>query len=81
LYLDFIQNVRTDISQKRKAVIDHAFQELSKGSDSISIYSLLQQYDIKNHPYVRTMLKTPQKVFEDFEQAILTRSADRNNLN
>lgn len=27
------------------------------------------------------MLKTPQKVFEDFEQAILSRSADRNNLN
>jgi len=25
LYLDFIQNVRNDISPKRKAVIDHAF--------------------------------------------------------
>lgn len=27
------------------------------------------------------MLKTPQKVFEDLEQAIFSRSADRNNLN
>lgn len=25
LYLDFIQNVRNDLSPKRKAVIDHAF--------------------------------------------------------
>lgn len=37
MYLDFIQNVRNDISPKRQAVIDHAFVELSAGRDVIPI--------------------------------------------
>jgi hypothetical protein len=58
--------VRNDISPKRKAVIDHAFLELANGRDVIPISELLQTYDAKKHPYVRTMLKTAQKVYEDF---------------
>jgi hypothetical protein len=58
--------VRNDISPKRKAVIDHAFYELTNGRDVIPISELLETYDANNHPYVRTMLKTPQKVYEDF---------------
>lgn len=41
LYLDFIQNVRNDISPKRRATIDHAFVELAKGRDAIPINELL----------------------------------------
>lgn len=58
VYLDFIQNVRNDISPKRLATIHHAIAELFKGRDAVPIYDLLKIYDVKNHPHVRTMLKT-----------------------
>lgn len=62
-YIDFLENIRHDISQKRLATIDHCFEELSENG-IINIDSLLSKFDGQNHPQSRCMMKEPAKIKE-----------------
>ena len=55
-YIDFLENVRHDISAKRRATMDHCFIELSQNG-VISIEHLFAKFDAKNHPHTRCMVK------------------------
>lgn len=78
--MDFIENVRKDISTKRLATIDHAFAELSVDG-AVSLETLLAKFKADMHPHVRSMMKNAEKTQADFEGAIKRRSADGKNLN
>jgi len=56
-YYDFIQNVRKDLSEKRMATVDHAFEQLNSGG-KINIEGLLSRFQPSRHPQVRCLNKT-----------------------
>ena len=60
-YIEFLENVRHDISSKRVATIDHCFEELSENG-VVCLKKLLSCFDAKNHPHSRCMVKEPEKI-------------------
>lgn len=55
-YLDYLQYLRSDISEKRRATIDHAFGELSNDG-VVNIDQLMSRFDPNRHPHARCMLR------------------------
>jgi Ca2+-binding EF-hand superfamily protein len=63
------------MNEKRIAVVKHAFQVLNKdGTGQLHMDNLVQIYDAKNHPRVKTREKKPETVMNDFGQALGARS-------
>lgn len=71
--------MRNDISEKRLATIDHVFEELSSNG-VIKIGDLFARFDGNNHPHHRSLSRDGALIKQDFENAILRRSADGQHL-
>ncbi|KAL4478841.1 hypothetical protein ABPG72_009667 [Tetrahymena utriculariae] len=81
-YAEFVQMIRTTISDKRLAVVKHAFQFLDRrGSGKLAIQDLVQQYRSEAHPRVRTRHKTAEQVKAQFVNAISKKSQDGQTIN
>lgn len=75
-YVDFIEFIRKDISQKRLAAIGHAFEQLSADGETINLEELLTDFVPEMHPHHRTRTKDGKVLQKEFEEAIRRRSSD-----
>eukprot|EP00331_Platyophrya_macrostoma_P029949 CAMPEP_0176456796 /NCGR_PEP_ID=MMETSP0127-20121128/31510_1 /TAXON_ID=938130 /ORGANISM="Platyophrya macrostoma, Strain WH" /LENGTH=527 /DNA_ID=CAMNT_0017846841 /DNA_START=40 /DNA_END=1623 /DNA_ORIENTATION=- len=76
-YSEFIQIIRNEMSEKRLAVVKHAFQFLDyENRGVLSLSDLESAYRPKDHPRVRTREKTTDQVLSEFKNAIRKKSAD-----
>ena len=78
-YIDFLENVRHDISPKRRATVDHVWDEISSNG-VVELSKMLGMFCPDNHPHVRCRVKEAEPVFKEFEEAITKRSADSKHL-
>ncbi|CAM6001506.1 unnamed protein product [Sphagnum balticum] len=74
-YFSFITALRQDITQKRLATIDHAFDQLSVDG-KVAVATLLARLNPLRHPHVRSLTKSPEKVAAEMETAVRGRSQD-----
>lgn len=65
-YDEFIQAMRTDMSDSRLAVVKRAWNEVSCGSDSVSTEALKAAYRADQHPRVLSREKRAANVMADF---------------
>lgn len=80
-YVEFIQLIRTQMSEKRLSIVKHAFQFLNvNNEDKIRIDDLLRLYRPEDHPRVRTREKTVDQVLTEFKNAIKKKSSDGVNI-
>lgn len=69
--------IRTSISDKRLAVVKHAFQFLDKrNTGNLLVEDLIQQYRASAHPRVRTRQKSAEEVKSEFANAIIKKTQD-----
>ena len=78
-YVEFIQFIRKDISEKRLATIQHAFEQLSEGGQ-VSLSTVLNAFRPDKHPHHRTRTKEGELLFKEFEEAIVRRSSNGTSL-
>ncbi|EGR28430.1 hypothetical protein IMG5_175680 [Ichthyophthirius multifiliis] len=80
-YAEFIQLIRTSISEKRLAVVKHAFQFLDRRNNGkLNINELIQLYRAEAHPRVVTRQKSAEQVRDEFINAISKKSLDGQNI-
>jgi len=76
-YPEFVQMIRTEMSEKRLSVIKHAFQFLDVNRErKLKIQDLLRLYHADDHPRVRTREKTAEQAMNEFKTAIIKKSSD-----
>eukprot|EP01016_Furgasonia_blochmanni_P042888 TRINITY_DN5743_c0_g1_i10.p1 TRINITY_DN5743_c0_g1~~TRINITY_DN5743_c0_g1_i10.p1 ORF type:complete len:561 (+),score=190.53 TRINITY_DN5743_c0_g1_i10:73-1755(+) len=80
-YAEFIQTIRTNMSDLRLSTVKHAFKFLDKSkSGVIPIEDLVNAYKASDHPRVRTRQKTIEVVKLEFQNAISKKSRDGVNI-
>ena len=68
---EFLSGVQGDMSEKRLAVVKHAFQHLdSAGTGQLDLARLLRQYDELRHPRVTTREKPAAQVRDEIESVL-----------
>jgi len=66
-YDEFMINIRGPVGERRRMLIDKAFQLLDfEGRGTIYPEDLIDRYDSTNHPDVKTGVRKSQDVFRDF---------------
>lgn len=65
-YDEFVQAMRTDMSDSRLAVVKRAWAELTGGAASCSVDELKSRYCADKHPRVLSREKKADCVFADF---------------
>jgi Ca2+-binding EF-hand superfamily protein len=70
-YDEFITTVKTDMNEKRLAVVKHAWQSLDEaGAGRISWGKLQTAYQVEAHPRVRTREKKSETVRAEFVETL-----------
>jgi len=77
-YDEFIQAMRTDMSDSRLAVVKRAWQEVTGGADCCSTEELKHKYRADQHPRVLSREKKAETVMGDFCAAIDSVCGDGN---
>jgi len=71
-YAEFIQYIRTSMSENRLSAVKYAYQFLDYDRvGKLPIGMLFSKFKAKEHPRVRTREKTEEQVFADFKAAIV----------
>lgn len=66
-YDEFMINIRGPVSERRRMLIEKAFQLLDfEGRGMIYPEDLIERYDANNHPDVKSGVRKSQDVFRDF---------------
>jgi len=65
-YGEFIQVLKSEISNDRIAIVKHAFNFLAQGAPSVSFETLVSKYNAPLHPRVTSREKKAETVFNDF---------------
>lgn len=55
--MDFIEFIRKDITEKRIAAIQHAFEQLSWDGETVGLQELINDFRPEMHPHHRTRTK------------------------
>lgn len=71
-----MQFIRKDVSEKRLAAIQHAFEQLSENG-AISLQALLGNFVREMHPHHRTRTKEGEQVYKEFEAAVARRAGEK----
>jgi len=65
-WAEFVEGLKSDISNNRLAVVKAAFKKVSGGQDSVSFETLVANYNAPAHPRVTSREKKAETVMNDF---------------
>jgi len=65
-YAEFVDGLKSNMSENRLKIVQHAWAKLSGGANCVSFESLVSKYNAPAHPRVLAREKQAETVFSDF---------------